>query len=205
MVSSSSIHSHEFKRALSSQTLVPKKDMPNMTKYVAFLRGINVGGHKPVKMDELSRMFTSCGFENVRTYIQSGNVWFESAAQESETFMRPVEQALQRALGFEVAVFVRSVRELQALVKADPFAAHTADADATPYVTFVAAAPKPKPTLPLVSPNGDVEVFAIRRRDVCSLSHAVKGRNGFPNLFVEKTFGVLATTRNWNTVVKMAS
>lgn len=83
-----------------------------MSKYVAFLRGINVGGHKSVTMDELSRAFVSLGFRNVRTHIQSGNVIFETASANRVALTRQIKKALRQLLGDEVAVFLRTIRSL---------------------------------------------------------------------------------------------
>ena len=83
-----------------------------MSKYVAFLRDINVGGHRSVTMDELSRAFVSLGLSNVRTHIQSGNVIFETAPVNRAALTRQIEKALRQLLGDEVAVFLRTIRSL---------------------------------------------------------------------------------------------
>ena len=92
-----------------------------VNRYVAFLRGINVGGRGILKMKDLARMFVSAGCENVRTTIQSGNVIFEARAKNADTLHRKVEKRLRDHLGMEVKVLLRTVREVENLAKLDPF------------------------------------------------------------------------------------
>jgi uncharacterized protein (DUF1697 family) len=170
-----------------------------MSFYIAFLRAINVGGHF-VKMDALQEVFNSLGLKNVSTYIQSGNVRFETASKSKEALTLQIEKSLQQALGFEVATFLRTKEEMQALVKLDPF--KKCQPDAKTYVTFFAEAPKIK--APLFSPKKEVEVIGVKGCDVFCVSHTINGKSGFPNIFLEKELGIFGTTRNWNTTSKMA-
>jgi uncharacterized protein (DUF1697 family) len=176
-----------------------------MIKYVAFLRGINVGGHKLVKMQDLSATFQELGHANVTTYIQSGNVVFESAESDMGQLTAGLQQALLELQGAPVAVMLRTVVQLQALVKKNPFQNLKPRDDEKLYVTFLAGKPNRKPKLPLSSAKKDVEVLEIRNLDVFSISRKQNGRFGFPNLLVEKELAVPATTRAWATVCKMAT
>src|SRR5438552_19199303 len=108
-----------------------------MTKYIAFLRGINVSGQKLIKMEDLSRMFAEFGFHNVKTYIQSGNVIFETAEPNPDTLTEKIEQGLHESLGYEVTVILRTFLEVEDLVKRDPFKGTKADGNAKMYVTFL--------------------------------------------------------------------
>ncbi len=179
--------------------------------YIAFLRGINVGGTKIIKMDELKNIFESLGFKNVTTYIQSGNVRFETSTKSIKTLTSKIETSLHKALGYEVAVFLRTQEEMRALVKLDPFKQIKASDKAKTYVTFLhetsevlKASEVLRTRVPLFSRKKDVEVIGARGCDVFCLSHLVDGKFGFPNLFLEKELKVPATTRNWTTVSKMA-
>ena len=91
-----------------------------MIRYIALLRAINVGGHK-VKMDRLRKLFESLGLSNVETFIASGNVIFDSPAEDARTLEKQIEDYLRKSLGFEVATFVRSVSELEAIAGYRPF------------------------------------------------------------------------------------
>jgi uncharacterized protein (DUF1697 family) len=182
-----------------------------MITYIAFLRGINVGGKNIIKMDDLHRIFESFGFKNVETYIQSGNVRFGTSTSDKKTLTQKIEKGLNKELGYEVATFLRTQEEMRALVKYDPFKKIKASDKAKTYVTFCHQTPEVLKTsealrkkVPLFSRKKDVEVIGARECDVFCLSHLVNGSFGFPNLFLEKELKVLATTRNWTTVCKMA-
>src|SRR5688500_12178257 len=111
-----------------------------MTIYVAFLRGINVGGHT-VKMDALKKAFEALGFENVSTFIASGNVIFESSAKKTETLEKKIETALEKELGYEVATFLRTDKQVAAIAEHDAFPKEKSKEGDTRYVVFLRAAP----------------------------------------------------------------
>ena len=92
-----------------------------MSQYIAFLRAINVGGHAIVKMNDLRDAFTAAGCEGARTYIQSGNVVF--ASSETRTALRErLRGQLRELLGHEPGILLRTVREMETLVRSEPFA-----------------------------------------------------------------------------------
>lgn len=95
--------------------------MANMTTYVAFLRGINVGGNKMVKMEALRKAFESAGFDDVKTLLNSGNVLFETATTNTEALAQRIGEALKKTFGFEIGVIIRSVEEVRRLAHTDPF------------------------------------------------------------------------------------
>ena len=83
-----------------------------MNKYVAFLRAINVGGNTVIKMAELKQIFESMGLENVQTYIQSGNVIFESGEEDPTSLEKQIERQIETATGYKTQLFVRTFREV---------------------------------------------------------------------------------------------
>lgn len=176
-----------------------------MHTYIALLRGINMAGHKVIKMDDLRKCFESMRFKNVRTYIQSGNVIFESSEINTDKLCNTIEKGLTKSFGHEIAVFVRTLEEFKKIAKLNPFKKITTHTESKMFVTFVSEEIRTKLTVPMFSTRKDVEVIAVKGRDFFSLSHEVKGRFGFPNLFIEKEFGMAATTRNWNTLIKLAA
>jgi uncharacterized protein (DUF1697 family) len=175
-----------------------------MTQFAAFLRGINVGGHHVVKMEDLCRRFRSLGFSEVSSYQASGNVVFSTPKDDFRRITKSVENELARWLGGEPSVMVRSLSDLREIVRLDPFRTHRSP-EAKPYVTFLSEAPSTRVHLPLVSPHRDVEVVLIRGADAFSLSRPWNGRSGYPNNFLESTLGVRGTTRNWATVEGVAA
>jgi uncharacterized protein (DUF1697 family) len=170
-------------------------------KYYAFLRGINVGG-RVVKMAALTEMFVSLKLKNVKTFIQSGNVIFESAEKDPKALAGKIEKKLLKELGYEVPALLRVEEELQALIQHNPFKGMKPDAKT--YVVFIPEELKEKPKLPHVSEKDGVKILGMKSADIfCEALPLKGGRWGFPNAFIEKQFKVRATTRNWNTISKI--
>jgi uncharacterized protein (DUF1697 family) len=105
-----------------------------MNRYVAFLRGVNVGGSTVIKMADLKQLFESLGLKNVQTYIQSGNVIFETSEGDATSPEKQIEARLETAFGYRIRLFVRTWREAQAIARKTPF---TAGADETVHVVFL--------------------------------------------------------------------
>jgi uncharacterized protein (DUF1697 family) len=167
----------------------------SLIKYVAFLRAINVGG-RFVKMDVLAKIFSDAGFKNVRTFIQSGNVIFDSGETDSDLLADKIEKLLQKKLGYEVDTMIRTLDELEAMVKRNPFKKLPEDAKIS--VAFMSAELKEKIATPLFSPKRDVEIIEVKGRDAFCVHHLIGDKWGYPNLFIEKTFKVRTTVRFWS-------
>jgi uncharacterized protein (DUF1697 family) len=169
-----------------------------MRRFVAFLRGINVGGHN-VKKEKLQEAFTSLGFQNISTYKQSGNVIFESDSGSDEEIKKKIEIKLQEALGHNVALFVRTIAQLQGIIECEPFKGR--NKEGTSYlVTFLArASAKLTIELPITIPKSTAQVISQKGTEVFSETHG-GGEGALPNPFVETKLRVKATTRNINVV-----
>ncbi len=176
-----------------------------MATYIALLRGINMAGHKVIKMEDLRLCFESMRFKNVRTYIQSGNVVFESLEFGAHELAKKINKGLKKSFGHDVAIFLRTIEQFERIVNENPFQKIKVDSKSKPFVTFIGERLKPKPTLPIFSPKKDIEIISITNLELYSWGHEVKGQRGFPNSFIEKEFGVSATTRNWNTTTKLTT
>ena len=176
-----------------------------MPKYIAFLRAINVGGHT-VKMDHLRKMFEKIGFDNVETFIASGNVLFDAKARSAKTLERLVEDALKTALGYQVATFIRTPAELAEVAQYKPF--KKADLEAAGnglYITFVADAPSRESQKKLLSFTSAVDEFHVAGREVYWLCRQKISESKFSGALLEKTLGMSATMRNSTTVRKIAA
>jgi uncharacterized protein (DUF1697 family) len=177
--------------------------MPNQT-HIAFLRGINVGGKRLIKMEDLRRVFESVRFKNVRTFIASGNVIFDSPELDRRAITKKIERTLFKAFGHEVPVVLLSVSELQEIVRRSPFKRIKPSADVMMFVALFAEKPNAKAKMSMRSATENLEVLAITDHAASILCHRKKnGMFAFPNNFFEKEFGVVATTRNWTTVNKV--
>jgi len=178
--------------------------MDFMISYVAFLRGINVGGHKLIKMEDLARVFVSAGFKNVRTLIASGNVIFEARETEGDVLARKIEKKLTKAFGHEITVVIMTIAQLKAAVRRHPFKDLEASRDIMLFVTFLASDPVQKPKVPLKVEKESIELLAIRDRVAFILARRKEnGWFGFPHAFAERLFGTLTTTRNLSTVQRI--
>jgi uncharacterized protein (DUF1697 family) len=172
-----------------------------MTRYVAFLRGINVSGQKIIPMKQLQQIFEVLPIKNVATYIQSGNVIFDSASSSMDMLTTKIERHLKKELGYEVTVLLRTINDLANLIGSEPFEGKVEVGKSKPYITFISEEPKPKLQLPYISKKKEITIIAAEKLNLCSLSHPLpNGTWGFPNAIIEKDFKVKATTRNLNTV-----
>lgn len=175
-----------------------------MTRMIAFLRGINVGGSHKVPMAELSALFASLGFGRVQTLLNTGNVLFD-APDDADGLPTVIEDALRARWGFEIPVALVTVDGLRGALANDPFGGKSAAEHVKLYLAVLFAPPAREPSLPNFTPTkeGDVEIL---RRDgmlVFTAGYEKDGRFGFPNAAVEKLYGVPATTRNSNTIEKL--
>ncbi len=171
-----------------------------MNKYVAFLRAINVGGNTIIKMADLKQIFESLGLENVQTYIQSGNVIFESDEEDSTSLEKQIERQIETATGHKTQLFVRTFREIQSIASKSPF---TAEANETVHITFLHARPDGKPQQAILSYKSDADDFAVKGREVYNLRHD-RDKSIFSNNFVEKILKMSGTTRNMTVIKKIA-
>jgi uncharacterized protein (DUF1697 family) len=169
-----------------------------MTLFVAFLRGINVGGHN-VKKETLQETFTSLGFQNIFTYRQSGNIIFEAGIGKPEEITKKIEIRLQDTLGYNVAVFIRTIAKLKDIIENEPF--KEKNKEGTSYlVTFLASTPEKFPIeLPTTIPKSTAQVISQKGTEVFSETHG-GGEGALPNPFVESKLKVKATTRNINVI-----
>ncbi len=172
-----------------------------MTEYLALLCGINVSGQKIIKMKDLVKLFESFGFNNVKTYLQTGNVLFDSDETDSAKIIKIIDDGIYQELGYKVTVILRTKQDLLDIMESNPFKDY--DGDVKYYLTFLAETPKQPPDLPIRMNDIENEVFKLENDNIFTVGFNVKGRYGFPNVFIEKEFGVPATTRNWNTILRI--
>jgi len=171
--------------------------------YIAFLRGINVSGHKIIKMTELKLMFEKMGYKNVRTFIQSGNVVFETKQTKNESLAGKIEKDLAKALGYEVSVVVRTTDDIKSIIAKYPFSKIKNHDSFKVNVAFLSAEPDNANTKELESLNSKDEMFKVSANNVYVIYS-----KGFPDTLtgkniLEKKLKVRATVRNWNTVNKI--
>jgi uncharacterized protein (DUF1697 family) len=170
-----------------------------MATFVSMLRGVNVAGHKMLKMAELAEAYSSLGFADVRTYLQSGNVIFSASISDESSLVRKIQEGLKTELGLDVTVFIRNPKELGKVVAKNPF-----QQQKMIYISFLKAKPDNIPSEKLNSVRGPGEEFRIIDREVFLYLPNGSGRTKLSNNYLEKALGLPATTRNWNTVTALA-
>ncbi len=171
-----------------------------MNTYISLLRGINVGGHKKIKMAELRSLYESLGFSDVRSYLQSGNVVFTSAETDRSTMAHSIETAIADAYSFAVTLFVLDAADLKQTFIANPFLTGRSEDPAKLYVTFLADSPLPEALDNFVPPANTSDEFYIDGDRIYLFCPNGYGRTKLSNAFFERKLKVPATTRNWKTV-----
>ncbi len=174
-----------------------------MERYIAFLRGINVSGQKIIKMETLRAVLAGAGFAEVKTYIQSGNILFNSEVQDTNLIIHTIEKLIKESFGFRTDVILRKYSEIERMVNSPLFIKLKMVEGTKYYITFLKEKYPEPLVLPLFSKNRDVEIIHQSEMDMTSVSTMFKGNYGFPNSFIEKLTGIAASTRNPNTLEKI--
>jgi uncharacterized protein (DUF1697 family) len=174
-----------------------------MSRHIAFLRAINVGGHT-VKMDRLRQIFEEVGLGAVETFIASGNVIFDSPDQSGD-MERALEVHLRQSLGYEVATFIRTPDELAAVARYRPFAEPRIAAAHALYIVFLRRAPDEAARGRLMALQDGLNEFHFHARELYWLCHASVHQSKVSGAAIEKALGSEATARNVTTVQKIAA
>lgn len=171
-----------------------------MNTFVALLRAINVGGQKKIPMASLRATAATLGLANIRSYVQSGNLVFDSAQADRSLLATELETAIAQAFGFEVAVLVREPASLHSLIANNPFIQRPSVDPQRLYVTFLQRLPEPERVARLAVPEGSPDEFALAGDAIWLHCPQGAGVTKLSNAFFERKLAVLATSRNWNTV-----
>jgi uncharacterized protein (DUF1697 family) len=173
-----------------------------MTRHVALLRGINVGGHKKVPMAQLREVLEAAGFADVKTYVQSGNVALSAPSRSPAKVGKEMEAAIEAAFGFDVAVVMRTRDEIAALIDEDPLG--DVATDPTFRIVVFLAGKLDQRTVADVDPGEFApEAFALRDREIVMWAPNGQRDSRLVKTLTEKRTGVVGTARNWRTVEKL--
>jgi len=175
---------------------------PNI-KYVAFLRGINVGGHHKVPMADLRNELAKLKLENVQTLLNSGNAIFESYSNDLENLETTISERLETTFGFSIPTILIEAEVIYNLLNTDPFKDAPVTKDIRLYISFLKNDNEKKVALPWVSEDNSYQIITQQGNIVLSVldlsvSNTPKGMNA-----LEKLFGKDITTRNWNTIIRI--
>lgn len=169
-----------------------------MNRYIAFLRGINVGGHKKLKMADLKVMMEDLHFADVKTYIQSGNVVFNAKANDGLSEM--ISKEIEKQFGWEVPVLVKTSDEIAKILKNCSFEKTKME---TSYFMLLATPPKTDLIDALRKISYPNEEFVLTKECVYIYFENGLGNAKLNNNFFEKKLKVAATTRNYRTLLKL--
>ena len=174
-----------------------------MTTHLALLRGINVSGHNMIKMEALKTTLEAIGFQNVQTYIQSGNVFVTTEEENAAAVGFKIKQEIFKVFGHEVPVVVIGSADLEACFKNNPFLKEKDIDTKKLYVAFILT------TLQSTSMN-DLKISQFKPDEASIdgnkifIKYAVgAGKTRFDQKYIEKKLNVTATIRNWNTVTQL--
>jgi uncharacterized protein (DUF1697 family) len=176
-----------------------------MTTFISMLRGINVGGQKKVRMAELKSLYETLGLENVQTYVQSGNVVFDSTEKDGVKLQNAIEVQIEATYGFNVPVLIRTGDDFRRVIESHPFAG---EEPVRVLVTFLYEQPEGSKWDELRTYKDKVDQFTLGEQEIFLFCPGGYGKTKLSNTFFEKKLGVDATTRNWktiNTLYEMAS
>lgn len=174
-----------------------------MTRYVALLRGVNVGGRQRLAMSDLRSLVSTLDHTDVVTYVQSGNVVFTAGSTSPQAVARGIETAIAHTLGLTVDVLVRTREELTAVIAAQPLP--TGMDPARFVVVFASEVPDPALVSQIDPSRYAPDGFRVHGREIYLSLPAGMATTKLTQTFWERRLRVTATARNWNTVSRLSA
>jgi uncharacterized protein (DUF1697 family) len=181
----------------------PSRRSDDMPVLISMLRGVNVGGHHRIKMDALRALYEKLGLQNARTYVQSGNVVFQTEEQDLLHIAAQIEKGIQATFGFSASVVLRTRSEMEDVVARNPFAQREEMNPAKLLVYFLGSDPGPEACRQILEiPTGPDEL-RMDTREVFIYFPDGMGKSKLPWPKIERLLKVPATGRNWNSVLQL--
>ncbi|WP_396142830.1 DUF1697 domain-containing protein [Flavobacterium sp.] len=174
-----------------------------MKTHLALLRGINVSGHNMIKMEVLKTLLEKAGFQNVQTYIQSGNVFVDSDEAHGASVGFKIKQEIFKELGLEVPVVVISKEDLEACLKNNPYLKEKDYDTKKLYVAFISKELSNGALNDLKISQFKPDEAAIDASRIYIKYAVGAGKTRLDQKYIEKKLNVVATIRNWNTVTTL--
>jgi uncharacterized protein (DUF1697 family) len=176
-----------------------------MAIQIALVRGINVGGHRPVAMSDLREIVAGLGFADVRSILQSGNLIFRSDARRTDSLETILEAEAKRRLKLEADFIVRSAKEWKEVVARNPFRKEAERDPGHLVVMFLKSAADSNDVKAVQAAITGPEIVRADGMQVYIVYPEGIGRSRLTNAVIEKKLGRRGTARNWNTVVKLGA
>jgi len=174
-----------------------------MQTYLAILRGINVSGNRTIKMDALRQMFADMGFSGIKSYIQSGNVIFQSGNSDDTTLEKMISTEIFAQFGFEVPVIVISLKEMKTILDNNPYLSDKTKDISHLHITFLAAKPLQTLVDKLNADESLTDKFKVGERAIYLYCPNGYSKTKITNGLIENRLKIVATTRNWKTCNEM--
>lgn len=174
-----------------------------MPVLISMLRGVNLGGHRKVKMEDLRALYESLGLEDVRTHINSGNVLFKTSARDLVRLRQRIEDAIESKFGFRSDVILRTPDELRQVIATNPFAARPGLDGSRLAITFLAAEPSAGARRQVLAIDAAPEELRCAGRELYIYFPNGMARPKLSMAVVERMLQTAATSRNLNTVRKL--
>jgi uncharacterized protein (DUF1697 family) len=174
-----------------------------VTTYITVLRAINLGAHNRIAMADLRAMLEKIGFKDPKTLLVSGNAVFRSAIASSDKVEKLLEDASTKHLGVTTDYFVRSAKEWQAIIDANPFPKEAKSDPGRFVMMCLRDAPVAAQVKALQAAIKGREIVAAKGKHAYFVYPDGQGRSKLTIAMIEKAFGTRGTARNWNTVLKL--
>jgi len=174
-----------------------------MSRFIALLRGINVSGQKKIKMSELKTLFENLKFQDVETYIQSGNVIFFSKEKSTTKIANKISFGIKNKYNFEVQLLILTPQEIKQALKNNPFIKRKKEIERL-YATFLSAVPSIEMVNKLNEMSFLPEEYSINEKIIYLFLPNGAGKAKLNNNYLENKLKVIGTTRNWKTVTTLS-
>ncbi len=174
-----------------------------MNKYLALLRGVNVSGKNLIKMKDFQTLLLESGFDNVSTYIQSGNIIFKSKSTDNKAIADKMSRLIDEKYSFNIPVIVLTLTELENLIKYNPFTAEANEEPTKVLISFFTDLPSTELIKKFKAAEYETERFKFEGKYTYLYCINGYGKAKINNNFLENKLKINATTRNWKTVLKL--
>jgi len=172
-------------------------------KYIAFLRGINVGKNKLIPMDDLKTLFSDMGFFKTKTYLRSGNIIFETDNLDVDTLSKRISDNIEKSFGFLVDCIVKTERDFHSIIKNNPYNDNPSQ---ELYISIFKNKIDKNLSNTLIKEYGSMDTedeFTILKKEIYLLLTSKYHKTKFNNNYFESKLNNISTTRNWKTMIKI--
>ena len=167
------------------------------------LRGINISGHRMIRMDALKALYADMGFKNTVTYIQSGNVIFQSQPAIISELEKIISDGIREKFGFDVPVIIKEMEELRHIIEANPFLIEPVKEISKIYLTFLSSVPKKELYEKMSEGQNYEEEYQLIGNTIFIYCPNGYGNTKLSTNFIENKLKVTATSRNWKTTLEL--